>query len=620
MTAISSDDIEFLLSGGSNNSDPNKSIGGEISSFPVLGSLNNLFPDITSEEAASGKVDYRCFYVKNSSSAGFLYDASMIITSQSSGGAYANLGLARSTDVQRIDVTGTSISGTMVLRLGETPISMNWGSSPFGFAASLRNALSYVGVNAQVDYSVAGNKTSFVVTFSGDSNYKSWPTLQVQENNLTGTDTPVVSIVKVTQGQPINSSAPLLTTDSMAPATVTFQNGTIPIGNLAPGTFAPIWVRRTTPANTEFSQNDGFTIKISGKPFVLTSGSSSSSSSSSGISIFYSTQPTQTFYQQVFSNAEIRISAQVVITGSSINSPLVTWEFSDDDGTTWIGVINTVSMSTNTSSASPGIIDETLILVGVGPSWNGRKFRVTNGEGSVSATSNVFTLDLGFLWTTHPSNSPWIGPVGAKYSDFSYAYNYLATQALTGGAFQYSDDGNIWQDFTPSFVTLFDSMPNPLTGLATKGGSFRVNTFAPSRRYRVKASISGVNYYSNHAFSVCPPSECSQFWPAGWSEPTYYADCGLVQEPGFNQYMDCNTCECAKVAISASSSSSIDCIGSGFFYSTASCADYGISYDYCNYNQYYANGCLKSVGCGAVVNGNCIPLSEYIAMLSSSSI
>ncbi|NBT57382.1 hypothetical protein EBT16_01215 [bacterium] len=278
MTTIGSTNIEFLLSGGTNNADPSKSTGGGPSSFPVLGSLNNLFPDITSEEASSGKVDYRCFYVKNSGSSVTLYDTQVLVSSQNSGGSYVDIGIAKSTDVQRIDVTGSPTSGTAVFRLGSTLVSVNWGSSPFGFLSSLLNALSYVGAAAEVVYSILGNTTFFTVTFSGANDNKSWPTMQVQENNLVGgSEAPTITVRKISDGRPINSSAPSLVTDQMAPSGVTFQSGSLLVGKMEPGDFAPVWVRRTTPANTEFSLNDGFTVKVSGKPFLPATSSSSQS-------------------------------------------------------------------------------------------------------------------------------------------------------------------------------------------------------------------------------------------------------------------------------------------------------------------------------------------------------
>jgi hypothetical protein len=93
---ISANEIQFFLSGGPTNTNPNSSIGGAISSSPVLGMLNNLFRDITSEEAASGRTDYRCVYIKNASSSDSLYDAEIYVYSQSSAGSNVTIGTSSS--------------------------------------------------------------------------------------------------------------------------------------------------------------------------------------------------------------------------------------------------------------------------------------------------------------------------------------------------------------------------------------------------------------------------------------------------------------------------------------------------------------------------------------------
>lgn len=62
---ISSSEIKFYLSGGASNSDPAASIGGAISTT-VAGT--NLFANVNSSDAASGRTYYRCIYVKNTNS------------------------------------------------------------------------------------------------------------------------------------------------------------------------------------------------------------------------------------------------------------------------------------------------------------------------------------------------------------------------------------------------------------------------------------------------------------------------------------------------------------------------------------------------------------------------
>ena len=61
MTATTSD-IVMVYTGGSVNTDPSQSLGGNPSNQPVSGLANNLFKDITDAQSVSGLIDYRCFY------------------------------------------------------------------------------------------------------------------------------------------------------------------------------------------------------------------------------------------------------------------------------------------------------------------------------------------------------------------------------------------------------------------------------------------------------------------------------------------------------------------------------------------------------------------------------
>lgn len=64
--AIISTDIQFRLSGGAANSDPNASLGGAKSSTQITAaSLHNLFDQVASAESAAGDTEYRCFYIHN---------------------------------------------------------------------------------------------------------------------------------------------------------------------------------------------------------------------------------------------------------------------------------------------------------------------------------------------------------------------------------------------------------------------------------------------------------------------------------------------------------------------------------------------------------------------------
>lgn len=63
--AVIAADMLFLLSGGAVNTDPEASLGGEISSEEVSSALNGLFNTVTADEASSGSTKYRCIYLQN---------------------------------------------------------------------------------------------------------------------------------------------------------------------------------------------------------------------------------------------------------------------------------------------------------------------------------------------------------------------------------------------------------------------------------------------------------------------------------------------------------------------------------------------------------------------------
>lgn len=68
--AVQAADIQFYLTGGSGNSNPNASLGGNRSNTQIGSGLNNLFDNITGTNHAAGNVDtgdaadYRVFAVR----------------------------------------------------------------------------------------------------------------------------------------------------------------------------------------------------------------------------------------------------------------------------------------------------------------------------------------------------------------------------------------------------------------------------------------------------------------------------------------------------------------------------------------------------------------------------
>lgn len=63
---IISSDIQFRLSGGASNADPDASLGGAKSSVEIVdGVVANLFDNVRGAESAAGSTEYRCFYIHN---------------------------------------------------------------------------------------------------------------------------------------------------------------------------------------------------------------------------------------------------------------------------------------------------------------------------------------------------------------------------------------------------------------------------------------------------------------------------------------------------------------------------------------------------------------------------
>ncbi|HOI95555.1 MAG TPA: hypothetical protein PK250_12690 [Syntrophobacter fumaroxidans] len=62
--------IQFFLTGGAGNADPNASLGGTRSATQVSGTaMNNLFDDVSPAEATAGDVEYRAIDLYNAGDA-----------------------------------------------------------------------------------------------------------------------------------------------------------------------------------------------------------------------------------------------------------------------------------------------------------------------------------------------------------------------------------------------------------------------------------------------------------------------------------------------------------------------------------------------------------------------
>jgi hypothetical protein len=122
--AIQTSDIQYRLSGGAANSNPNASLGGIMSSTAWAGGvLHDLFDVITGDENAASDVEYRCVYVRNAHGTLTWESVKAWLTAAVAGGADLAIGL---------DPAGAGNGSTT----GVAVVAANEGAAPAGVTFS----------------------------------------------------------------------------------------------------------------------------------------------------------------------------------------------------------------------------------------------------------------------------------------------------------------------------------------------------------------------------------------------------------------------------------------------------------------------------------------------------
>lgn len=125
-------DIKFILSGGASNTDPNAALGGAISTAGggviTTDILNNVWDNVSGDEAAAGDTEYRAIFIKNTHGSLTLTGAKVWISSNTTS---AN-------DTVSIALAGEGINNTIETVANEsTAPSGETFSAPSSFAAGL---------------------------------------------------------------------------------------------------------------------------------------------------------------------------------------------------------------------------------------------------------------------------------------------------------------------------------------------------------------------------------------------------------------------------------------------------------------------------------------------------
>ena len=271
---IQSGDIVHVLSGGTANQDQFASLGGDPSSYPVLSGPNNLFSNVSADDQEAGLVDYMCFYVFNNSLTDSLWNCSVSIVDEISGGSDMAVGFILVDEVQTVTIVGSVTGGSLTLNSDGTNFSFSYNSNLGTWAGNFQSAIRAIAGLEDVTVTPQSGAgpiptTVFTVIYTGTAGNKFQSTLSLISNSLTPSAT--VTTAKIVAGSPINSIATLIDAPTTAPTGVTFYTPSIQerlvIGHLKPTEGFPVWVQRTTPAGVPAVASDGGSVVVSGTAF-----------------------------------------------------------------------------------------------------------------------------------------------------------------------------------------------------------------------------------------------------------------------------------------------------------------------------------------------------------------
>lgn len=263
--------ITYNLSGGTNNSDPDLSLGGDISTSLIT--LEKLFDDITPDQSLEGITDYRCFYIKNNSTTSSLLECNLYVSYKAESDVSVYLGFDTKNERQTITITSSSsITGGYIAITYEnanaetSTVNANWDSSSNVWADNIKNALNSI-IGLEDVMVTATTPQVFQVDFLAQSGRRFHKELVVQDNlNYIGTLS--INITKNISGSPINTTATIIGSETEAPTGITFSNYTPSLsyylGNLLSNEKLPVWIKRVVPTGTTAFENDGLTLRLIG--------------------------------------------------------------------------------------------------------------------------------------------------------------------------------------------------------------------------------------------------------------------------------------------------------------------------------------------------------------------
>jgi hypothetical protein len=195
-----------------------------------------------------------------------LYDFS--VYNQNSSAAVCYIGLDKKNDIQKITLSGSPISGNLVLNYDGDDFTVEFSSNTQQLALNFQQQLIDLGLLGVIVTTEA--KTGYyniLINFESDSGFKYHPLISLVSNNLSPSTEFFIN--KIQDGSPINIIVPKTQSILSEPENITFDLITpinpIYLASLKPNEGIPIWLKRVVPAGTSKSGALNFQFKIKGR-------------------------------------------------------------------------------------------------------------------------------------------------------------------------------------------------------------------------------------------------------------------------------------------------------------------------------------------------------------------
>jgi len=260
--------IAFKHSAGPLNCDPCQDLGGEISDCDITTGLDNLFHSIGPKLSRRGHIDYRCFYIKNISEVSTLRNVTIYFDGEKHGGTYVAFGVKLQDEIQTIVVNGPAPPNQgeyfeLEIPGYSPPFKVYYDANITKWIGNFQTSMRAVDGLGDVIVTGSGNigttlanpsvNVAFTINYIKQAGRHQIDLAIVLANTLLNN---TVTPVPKKEGSPVNTTAEVIPNEITAPSGIVFNyyliGNPIYIGNLAPGEYLPIWIKRTLPIVEEY--------------------------------------------------------------------------------------------------------------------------------------------------------------------------------------------------------------------------------------------------------------------------------------------------------------------------------------------------------------------------------